>query len=77
MPAYLVELPDNHRVQNVDTQVVFAADVAGARAAASGRFDGDAAALWNTLATVTEIVAGTALSQSGEGWTGWCRVTGG
>lgn len=75
MPAYLVELPSNKRVFDTDTLVVFAADEAGARSAAAGQFDGDAAALWSSVATVTEIVAGTTLAQSGDGWSAYCRVS--
>lgn len=77
MPAFLVQIPSRLRVQDVDTMVIFAANEAGARAAAAGRFSGDAAAIWNTLATVTEIVAGTALADAGGDWTAWCRVSGG
>lgn len=77
MPAYLVEIPSNKRVQDVDTLVVFAADVAGARSAAAGHFSGDAAAIWNTLATVTEVVAGTDLADAGSGWSGYVRISGG
>lgn len=77
MPAYLVELPEHRRVNDSNALVVFAADVAGARSAAAGRFDGDAAALWNTVATVTEVVAGTTLADAGTGWSVFCRVSGG
>jgi len=81
MPAYLVELPQSTPVSNLgqgsDKMVIFAADVAGARRAAAGRFDGDGNALWNTLATITEIVTTTLLADSGDGWSGFCRVTGG
>lgn len=76
MPAYLVEIPSNKRVADADTLVVFAADVAGARAAAAGHFDGDAAALWNTVATVTEIVAGVNLGDAGDGWSMYIRISG-
>jgi hypothetical protein len=76
MPAFLVQIPSNKRVQDVDTLVVFAANEAGARSAAAGRFSGDANALWNTLATVTEIVAGTELADAGGNWSAYCRVSG-
>jgi hypothetical protein len=79
MPAYLVELPEHRRVQDVNALVIFAADVAGARRAAAGRFTGDANALWNTVATVTEIVVGTDLADAGDNdaWTAFARITGG
>jgi hypothetical protein len=77
MPAYLVTLPSNKRAFNVDSMIVFAANAAGARAAAAGAFDGDGNALWNTLATVTEIVVGTTLADSGSGWSAYCRISGG
>lgn len=79
MPAYLVELPSgaHQLVGGFDRMVVFAANEAGARAAAAGMFDGDGNALWNSVATVTEVVAGTLLSDSSDGWSAYCRVTGG
>lgn len=79
MPNYLVQLPGGgHQLQQgADTMVIFAADEAGARRAAAGRFDGDGNELWNTVATVTELVVGTDLADSGDGWTLFCRVTGG
>lgn len=78
MPAFLVELPrgGHQLIGGADTMVVFAADEAGARAAAAGQFDGDGNALWNTLATVTEVVAGTTLADSSDGWSAFCRITG-
>lgn len=76
MPAYLVELPQPYRVEGVNALSVFAADETGARQAAEGQFDGDASALWSTLATVTEIVAGVDLADAGKGWSGYCRVRG-
>ena len=81
MPAYLVELPESATYGNLhkgaDKLIVFAADVAGARRAAAGFGDGDGDELWNTVATVTEIVVGTDLADSGDGWTAYCRVSGG
>lgn len=82
MPAYLVELPEGYGggrqlIGGADKMVVFAADEAGARAGAAGMFDGDGNALWNTLATVTEIVAGTTLADSSDGWSAFTRITGG
>lgn len=65
MPAYLVELPNVTGLtlpEGANKFVVFAADAANARAAAKGHFDGDANAVFDSAATVTEIVAGSALS---------------
>lgn len=79
MPAYLVELPESGGRQLIgaaDKMVVFAADEAGARAGAAGQFDGDGNALWNTLATVTEIVVGTTLADSSAGWEAFVRLSG-
>jgi hypothetical protein len=83
MPAYLVELPESQTYsqlgEGATRMVIFAADVAGARRAAAGRFDGDGNALWNTEATVTEIVAGADLVDAGDldAWTAYVRVSGG
>lgn len=80
MPAYLVELPESATYSNLvgaaDKMVVFAADVAGARAAAQGHADGDGNALWGTLASVTEIVAGATLADAGIGWGAFVRLSG-
>jgi len=80
MPAYLVELPESHRFMGLvgaqDKLVVFAANVAGAREAAEGHADGDGNVLWSSLATVTEIVVGTKLSDSGDGWDVLVRLSG-
>ncbi|MHA2063686.1 MAG: hypothetical protein ACXABY_04805 [Candidatus Thorarchaeota archaeon] len=79
MPAYLVELPNGPATQLIggaDKLVVFAADAADARAAASGHADGDSNAIWDTLATVTEVVAGTELADSGSGWEAFVRLSG-
>jgi hypothetical protein len=77
MPAYLVELPEHRRVNDANALVIFAANEAGARSAAAGRFDGDAAALWNTVATVTEVVAGTTLAHAGhDNWSAYARISG-
>jgi len=78
MPAFLVELPSDKRVQGADALVVFAANEAGARAAAQGQFDGDFNVLWGDAeTTVTEIVAGAALADAGDGWTIHGRIEGG
>ena len=81
MPAFLVELPESATFSNLggaaDKMIVFAADATGARRGAAGRFDGEGNALWQTLATVTEIVTSAALADSGSGWTGFCRIIGG
>jgi hypothetical protein len=81
MPAYLVELPESATYGNLargaDKLVVFAADVAGARAGAAGFGDGDGDELWLTLATVTEIVAGVDLADAEDGdWSCYCRISG-
>ena len=58
--------------------VIFTADAAGARRAAAGRFDGDGNALWNTEASVIELVVGLTLADAGDdGWTLFARVGGG
>lgn len=82
MPAYLVELPESATYGNLGgagtKMVVFAADAAGARRGAAGRWDGDGNELWNTVATVTEIVAGLDLVDAGDdGWTLYARISGG
>jgi len=82
MPNFLVELPESQTYSNLGEgatkMVIFAADVAGARRAAAGRFDGDGNALWNTEATVTELVVGLNLADAGDdGWTLFARVGGG
>lgn len=81
MPAFLVELPESATFGNLggaaDKMIVFAADATGARRGAAGRFDGEGNALWQTLATVTEIVVSAALADSGDGWTAYCRISGG
>jgi hypothetical protein len=83
MPNYLVELPESATVSNMGdgtkTMVIFAADEAGARRAAQGRYDGDGNALWASgVATVTELVAGLDLIDAGdENWTAYVRVSGG
>ena len=76
MPAYLVSLPENRRVQGSNTLVVHAADATDARTAATMQFDGDAAGLWATVASVTEIVAGLVLSDAGPGWSAYVRISG-
>ena len=78
MPAFLVQIPEGaaRLVEGADTFAVFAADVAGARSAVAGMFDGDANALWNSVATVTQIVAGTTLADSSDGWSAFCRISG-
>lgn len=76
MPAYLVEIPENKRVNNRNALSVFAANVTDARTAAKMQFPEDPDALWDTVATVTEVVAGVALADAGSGWTAWCRVSG-
>ena len=81
MPAFLVELPESATFSNLggaaDKMIVFAADATAARRGAAGRFDGEGNALWQSLATVTEIVVSAALADSGDGWTAFCRITGG
>lgn len=82
MPNYLVQLPESATYGNLGEgatkMVIFAADAAGARRAAAGRFDGDGNALWSTLAIVTELVAGVDLIDAGdENWSAYARVTGG
>lgn len=83
MPNFLVELPESQTYsqlgEGATKMVIFAADVAGARRAAAGRFDGDGNALWNTEATVTELVVGTTLADAGDpdGWKAFARVGGG
>lgn len=78
MPAFLVELPSDKRVQGADALVIFAADEAGARLAAQGQFDGDFNTLWGDAeTTVTEIVAGAELADAGDGWTIHGRIEGG
>lgn len=78
MPAFLVELPSDKRVQGADALVVFAANEAGARAAAQGQFDGDFNTLWGDAeTTVTEVVAGAALADAGAGWFVYGRIEGG
>lgn len=64
MPAYLVEFPDvlgRTLIDAADRYVVFAADVADAKAMVNDRFAGDSTALVND-ATFTEIEAGTDLA---------------
>ena len=82
MPNYLVELSESQTYsqlgEGATKMVIFAADAAGARRAAAGRFDGDGNALWNTEATVTELVAGLNLSDAGiDDWTLYARIGGG
>jgi len=83
MPNFIVALPESATYGNLGdaaTQmIIFAADAAGARRAAAGRFDGDGNELWNTLATVTELVVGTDLADAGDNdaWTAYARITGG
>jgi len=83
MPNFLVELPAGTPVSNMGDatrrMVIFAADAAGARRAAEGRYDGDGNALWATLATVTELVVGTVLADAGDvdGWQAYARISGG
>lgn len=82
MPNFLVELPESQTYsqlgEGATRMVIFAADEAGARRAAAGRFDGDGNALWNTEATVTELVVGLTLADAGDdGWSLFCRVGGG
>jgi hypothetical protein len=81
MPNYIVELPESQTYsqlgEGATKMVIFAADAAGARRAAAGRFDGDGNALWNTEATVTELVAGLNLSDAGiDDWTLYARISG-
>ena len=82
MPNYLVTLPEGqtfgNQTEGAKSMVIFAADVAGARRAAEGRLDGDGNSQWATTATVTELVAGAALADSGdEGWSFYARIIGG
>lgn len=83
MPNFLVELPESQTYsqlgEGATKMVIFAADVAGARRAAAGRFDGDGNALWNTEATVTELVVGADLADAGDldAWEAFVRITGG
>jgi hypothetical protein len=83
MPNYIVELPESQTYsqlgEGATKMVIFAADEAGARRAAAGRFDGDGNALWNTEAVVTELVAGAALADAGDvdGWEAYVRISGG
>jgi hypothetical protein len=81
MPNYLVELPESQTYsqlgEGATKMVIFAADAAGARRAAAGRFDGDGNALWNTEASVTELVAGLTLADAGDdGWSLYARISG-
>ena len=76
MPAYLVEVPENQRVNNRHALSVFAADETDARTAAKMQFPEDPDELWDVVATVTEVVAGVELKDAGTGWTMWCRVSG-
>ncbi len=76
MPAFLVELPENRRVQGVNALSVFAADAPGARVAAQMQFGGDANDLWATVASVTEVVVGLLLADAGPGWSMFCRISG-
>jgi hypothetical protein len=76
MPAYLVELPSslNQSLANgADKMIVFASSVANARLVASGQASGDGSGTWATYATVTEIVAETAIS----GYDALVRISGG
>ena len=83
MPNYLVELPESQTYsqlgEGATKMVIFAADAAGARRGAAGRFDGDGNALWNTEAVVTELVVGAALADAGDpdGWQAYARIIGG
>lgn len=83
MPNFLVELPAGKAVSNMGDgtvrMIIFAADAAGARRAAEGRYDGDGNALWATVATVTELVVGTNLPDAGDAdaWTAFVRISGG
>lgn len=66
MPAYLVAANANaatHRIEGVDTMVVFAANADTAKEIAKARYTGDSDAVW-AAATVTEITAAT-------NWVGW------
>lgn len=76
MPAYLVELPENKRVNNRNALSVFAVDETDARTAAKMQFPEDPDALWDVVATVTEVIAGVELADAGTDWTAWCRVSG-
>lgn len=70
MPAYLVqvdpEVGGQYLLGGQDSHIVFAADAAGARAAAKARFGGDNDTLWgdSNAVDVTEIAVGADL----EGW---------
>lgn len=83
MPNFLVELPESQTYsqlgEGATKMVIFAADEAGARRAAAGRFDGDGNELWNTEATVIELVVGLNLADAGDpdGWQAFARITGG
>lgn len=64
MPAFIVQLPASAQFtlpEGADIQIVFAQDVANARAAAKAQFTGESDAAWDA-ATVTQIVAGTDLT---------------
>lgn len=80
MPAYLVQLPSGAPSSDLggasDVMIIFAANAAGARSAAAGRFSDRANEQWLTLATVTEIVAGVDLADAGDGWSCYCRISG-
>ncbi len=81
MPNFLVELPESQTYsqlgEGATKMVIFAADEAGARRAAAGRFDGDGNALWNTEASVTELVVGLNLADAGDnGWSLYARISG-
>lgn len=76
MPNFLVQIPENKRIRDVDTLIVFAADAADARIAAEAHFDGDAAPMWATVATVTELVVGAELADAGDGWSMYARISG-
>jgi hypothetical protein len=82
MPNYLVSLPESATYGNLGeaatNMVIFAADAAGARRAAAGKFDGDGNELWNTAASVTELVVGAALADSGdEDWSMYAHISAG
>ena len=81
MPNFIVELPESQTYsqlgEGATRMVIFAADEAGARRAAAGRFDGDGNALWNTEASVTELVVGLNLADAGaDDWTLYARISG-
>ncbi len=80
MPNFIVQLPESATVSNMSeaarTMIIFAADADAARRAAAGRFEGDGNALWNDVATVTELVVGADLSDAGiKGWTLYARIS--